>query len=254
MKKRERMLHLEGTPSDDLPDVLATGRGDIGYTFISMSGRDPEGRDAAYLEWHSLDHRPEQYRLPELRNSMRLVSTPGCRAARAANEAPFDRVDHIMTYQFSSDVALPGFNALGGALYVGGRMPHRLPSITFVTAEIAGKKAAARAVAGADVLPWRPALGVYLIIERGHASPEALVEVDGVAGIWWHHGLKAAEPYDTDYSGHQVTYCYVDQDLIGTAARLREAMQRRWESGEVTGKLAAPFYAVVPFEWDRYLP
>ena len=159
-----------------------------------------------------------------------------------------------MTYQFTSDACLPGFNALGAALHVGGRMPHRLPSVTFVTADIAGKKAAARAVAGADVLPWRPALGVYLIIERGYSSPEALVDVPGVAGVWWHHGRKAGGTYEADYTGHQVTYCYLDQDPIATAALLREAMQRRWASGEVQGRLAAPFFAVVPFAWDRYVP
>ncbi len=97
-------------------------------------------------------------------------------------------------------------------------------------------------------------LGVYLIIERGHASPEALVEVEGVAGVWWHDGLKAAVPYDTDYSGHQVTFCYLDQDPLTAARRLREVMVKRWASGEVTGRLAAPFFAVVPFEWDRYVP
>ena len=134
------MLHLEGTPSDALPDVLATGRGDIGFSFLSMSARDPDGRDAAYLEWHAMDHRPEQYRLPEIRASLRLVSTPACRAARAASEAPFDAVDHIMSYHFTGDACLPGFNALGGALHVGGRMPHRLSSITYVTAALAGKK------------------------------------------------------------------------------------------------------------------
>jgi hypothetical protein len=248
------VLYLEGTPTEQLPEVLATGRSDIGYTFISMSARDPGGRDAAYLEWHSMDHRPEQYRLPELRASLRLVSTPQCRAARAANDAPFDAVDHIMTYQFSSDTCLPGFNALGAALHVAGRMPHRLPSVTYVTARIAGRKAAPRAVAGADILPWRPALGVYLIIERGTASPEALVELPGVAGIWWHEGLKADAPYGTDYGGHQVTYCYLDEDPVAAAGALGEAMKARWASGAVTGRLAAPFYSVVPFAWDRHLP
>jgi hypothetical protein len=48
--------------------------------------------------------------------------------------------------------------------------------------------AAPRAVTGADVIPWRPALGIYLLVEHGTASPEALVEVDGVAGAWWGEG------------------------------------------------------------------
>jgi hypothetical protein len=45
---------LVGTPSDDVPDILATGRSSISTIFISMSARHPRGRDADYIEWHSL--------------------------------------------------------------------------------------------------------------------------------------------------------------------------------------------------------
>ncbi len=163
-------LKLVGNPSDSLPDVLAVGRGDIQYALISMAARHPEGRDAAYLEWHSLDHRPEYHRLPEVRASLRLVSTPGCRAARAASEPPFDRVDHVMTYQFTGTPYPPGFGPLGAALNKGGRMTHQLPPVARISAKLAGKIAAPRAVAGADMMIWRPAIGVYVIVERGQVS------------------------------------------------------------------------------------
>ena len=161
---------LSGTPSEQLPDVLATGSTDVTFAFISLSAREPDGRDAEYLAWHSLDHRPEQYRLAGLRNSLRIVSTPACRAARAASVDRFDPVDHVMTYLFTDPGPIPRFNDLGGALHNGGRMPLRLPSVEFMTADVAGKAASPRAVAGADVIPWRPARGVYLIIESGQAS------------------------------------------------------------------------------------
>lgn len=150
-------MHLEGTPSEELPDVLATGESAARYAFISLSARHPEGRDADYIAWHSLDHRPEQYRLAQLCNALRLVSTPACRNARAASIGRFDDVDHVMTYMFTDVGGIAGFNALGGALNVGGRMPIRLPSVGYMTADLAGKAAAPRAVAGADVIPWRPA-------------------------------------------------------------------------------------------------
>ena len=92
------MTHLEGTPSDQLPDVLVTGSTDVRMAFISLSAREPDGRDADYIAWHSLDHRPEQYRLAGLRNSLRLVSTPACRAVRAASDSHYDAVDHVMGY------------------------------------------------------------------------------------------------------------------------------------------------------------
>lgn len=94
------MSILVGTPSDDAPAILATGRTDITTLFVSMSARHPEGHDADYLEWHSLDHRPEQHRLESLRASLRLVSTPACRAARVIANERYEATDHLMTYLF----------------------------------------------------------------------------------------------------------------------------------------------------------
>ena len=54
-----------GLASDELPEVLATGRANVTTIFASMSARHPEGRDADFLKWHSLDHRPEQHRLAQ---------------------------------------------------------------------------------------------------------------------------------------------------------------------------------------------
>ena len=241
------MIDLLGTPSDQLPDVLATGEASIRFAFLSLSARDPGGRDAEYLEWHSLDHRPEQYRLAELRCTLRLVSTPECRTARAASEGKYDAVDHVMNYLFTGEECMPGFTELGAALDRGGRMQHRLPSVGYLTGDRAGKIAAPRAAAGEDVIPWRPAKGVWLMFERGEMSPAGLVDLPGVAGVWWYKGAG-------DSAGLQVTYCYLDEDPVACAPRLGEAMRERWASGAVEGLLAAPFYTVVPFEWDRHLP
>lgn len=247
-------MELAGKPSEQLPEVLATGETSIRFAFISMSSRDPEGRDADYIAWHSLDHRPEQYRLPELRATLRLVSTPQCRAARAASEAHFDDIDHVMTYLFTGPECMPGFSELGAALDRGGRMPHRLPSVGYMTADLAGKAAAPRAVAGADVIPWRPAKGVYLIVEKGAASPASLIDVPGVAGVWWYQGNDTPGEMDTNSTGLQVTYCYLDEDPVAVAAKLADVMKQRWASGAIQGLLAAPFHTIVPFEWSRYVP
>ena len=247
-------MHLEGTPSEQLPVVLGTGQQTGAFVYISRSGREPDGRDAEYIEGHSLDHRPEQHRLPEIRQSLRVTSTPACRKARAASEAPFDGIDHVQTYLFSSDAGLPGFYVLGEALHVGGRMPLRLPLVGFVTGDLAGKVAAPRAVAGADVIPWRPSLGIYLIIEQGRSSPAALAQVPGVAGVWWYHINTASRPDIGEIDSLQVTYCYLDADPVEVAKRMEQVMQTRWSSGDIKGLLAAPFYTIVPFEWDRYLP
>jgi hypothetical protein len=182
------------------------------------------------------------------------VSTPACRAVRAANDDRYDPVDHVMTYLFSDPAALSGFNDLGAALHEGGRMPLRLPTVEFMTADLAGRVAAPSAVAGADVIPWRAAQGVYLIIETEAAPPDTLVDVPGVAGIWWYRGNLAPAPYSTDARGMQLTYCYLDDDPVTTGERLGDHMRRRWASGEATGLLAAPFHLPVPFDWARHLP
>lgn len=247
-------MTLQGVPSDQLPDVISTGETAVQFVFFSLSARHPEGRDAEYLEWHSLDHRPEQYRLPELRNALRLVSTPACRKARAASTAEYDAADHVMTYMFTDAGGLPGFSALGKALGEAGRMPIRLPSVGYMTSELAGKVAAPGSVAGADVIPWRPALGVYLIIERGQAPAASLVDISGVAGVWWFDGLDAPAPYSSDARGLRITCCFLDADPVETAERLKAAMAERWASGAIEPLLAAPFFVIVPFEWDRYLP
>src|ERR1700733_4142814 len=110
------MSLLPGTASDDVPGVLATGDGDITTMFVSMAIRHPEGTDAEYLRWHTLDHRPEQHRLSAVRASLRLVSTPACRAARAVSGGPLDSVDHVMTYFFTDAAGLHDFNELSTAL------------------------------------------------------------------------------------------------------------------------------------------
>jgi hypothetical protein len=244
---------LSGTASDELPQVLATGSTDVELIFASMSAREPSGRDADYLEWHSLDHRPEQYRIAGLRHSIRLVSTPACRAARAFGDSRYDPVDHVMTYFFAAGAALGEFSALSAALS-GDRRPLRLPSVDGNYFRLAGKVAARAAMVGADVIPWRPARGVYLLVEQGLSSPVSLVEVAGVAGIWWHDGGKSPVSGFPDTGGVRLTYCFLDDEPVATAQRLRARLERRWEAGAAVPLLAAPFHTLVPFEWARYLP
>lgn len=129
------------TPSDLDPDVLAAGRTDVTTLFVAMAGRDPEGRDADYLAWHALDHRPEIHRLAALRGAQRLVSTPACRGARLVSDARYE-----------------------------------------------------------------------------------------------------------------ITYCYLDDDPVAVADRLRPAVERRWAGGGVVPLLAAPFHVPVDLDWGRHLP
>jgi hypothetical protein len=245
-----------GTPSDDVPSILATGRSGVTTIFASMTSRHPEGRDAEYLRWHTFDHRPEQYRLPGLRSSLRLVSTPECRAARPVSAEHYDAVDHIVTYFFADLAGLEIGRTLTEALQEAGRIPEMLPSVEAALFRLEGITAAPRIKIGADVLPWWPSRGVYVLIERGAAPAGDLTDVPGVGGVWWASltqlqvGLQLFNTND----GRQLTYCFLDDDPVTTAAQLAPVLDDRWASQEIVPLLAAPFYPVAGYDFDRHLP
>ena len=247
------MAELEGTPSDAAPEVLATGRSDITCMFVSMSARHPEGRDAEYLRWHCFDHRPEQYRLASMRSSIRLVSTPACRAARAVSVHPFDDVDHVMTYFFAETAGLREFGDLSAALRGAGRTPYVLPAVQRGVYGVDGVAAAPRAKVGADVLPWWPAVGVYVLVERGAAGAADLLSVDGVAGAWWGSAAAVDERYSTAAPGTHFTMCFLDDEPAAVAGRLGPVLGQRWTAG-VEPVLAAPFHTVLAADVTRSLP
>lgn len=247
-------MTLPGTPSDDVEGVLAAGRGDIGTLFVSMARRHPDGHDAEYLRWHTLDHRPEQHRLSGVRASLRLVSTPGCRAARAYSDERFDAIDHVMTYFFTDQSGLTPFLALSSALGGADRKLPLLPPVLRGVYAIDHKAAAPRIKIAADVLPWWPARGVYLLLESGTADPADLVDVDGVGGVWTVASQDVDARLASAPAGQLLTYCFLDDDPVAVAGRLRPALEARWKHADVEPVLAAPFYPMVPYQWDRYVP
>jgi hypothetical protein len=247
-------MTLPGTPSDDVDDVLAAGRGDVGTLFVSMARRHPDGRDAEYLRWHTLDHRPEQHRLAGVRASLRLVSTPTCRAARAHSGTAFDEIDHVMTYFFTDQTGLTPFLQLSSALGKADRKLPLLPPVQRGVYAVAHTVAAQRIKVGADVLPWWPATGVYLLLESGTTPPADLVDVEGVGGVWSVASQDVDERLASACAGQLLTYCFLDDDPVVTAERLRPVLAARWKRDDVEPLLAAPFHPVVPYQWDRFVP
>ena len=244
---------LVGTASDQVPDILATGGGGITSFYLSLSARHAEGRDAEYLAWHTLDHRPEQYRLSAIRAALRLVSTPACRASRAAAEPPFDAVDHVMTYFFTDQDGLAGFSDLAVALRDAGRMTYSLPSVQPGVYAVEERIAAGRIKAGADVLPWWPAKAAYLLIEHGPAvSLRGLVEVPGIVGAWGALGQPGT--YSKTGQDQHAALLFLDDDPVATAARLAPVLSERWQAAGLRPLLAAPFHLIEPHQWDKYLP
>ena len=194
-----------------------------------MATRHPDGTDAEYLQWHTLDHRPEQHRLSAVRASLRLVSTPACRAARAVRNERFDPIDHVMTYFFSDTAGLDGFLTLSSALGNAGRKLPLLPPVERGVYEVRSRVAAPRVKAGAEVLPWWPARGVYLLLETRASPPAELVEIEGVAGIWSTTALDVSPKLANARAGQQLSYCFLDDDPVAVrrsaASCAREALE-----------------------------
>lgn len=247
-------ISLPGTPSDEVDGVLAEGRGDITTLFVSMARRHPDGADADYLRWHTLDHRPEQHRLGQVRASLRLVSTPQCRSVRACSRAPYDEIDHVMTYYFTDPGGMTPFLALSKALGDAGRKLPLLPPVERGVYDVGQKAAAPRVKVGADVLPWWPVRGVYLLLESAASAPNELLEVGGVAGVWSATSLPVEARLASAAAGQTISYCFLDDDPVRTAERLRPVLETRWSGGDIEPLFAAPFHPVVPHEWDRHVP
>jgi hypothetical protein len=64
---------------------------------------------------------------------------------------------------------------------------------------------------------------------------------------------RVSDPlFSTSELGHQITHCFLDDDTVDTAERLASVLEKRWASGVVTPRFAAPFHALVPYAWDRF--
>jgi len=265
-------------PSDRDERVSAAGGGDVSFAVVSMSERAADGDDAGYLRWHMLDHLPEQYRIDGLRWGQRWRSTDACRAARVAEAEPFDRVDHVVTYLFGGagegpvDAALDTFFELGGALRAAGRMPVALPRVLVSGWEVVEKRASDRTLVGAAVVPWRPARGVYVIVdELGPDLPplddtppdilpaygatddrlDRLVAVDGVAGAWTYRDGHARHRRLESCSGCRLTICHLDGDPVATGLALGELLLEHHRADRTLPLFAAPFEVVQPWSWER---
>lgn len=207
---------------------------------LSLSARAPEGDDATYIEWHSLDHLPEQYSMRSLVHGQRWVSTPACRAARAAGDDALDDTDHVVQYLFADKGSLDRFFALGAELREAGRMPVRLPPVELAAYAFVD---ATSTVVRPEVLPFRPNTGAYLAVSDARVD---LPPIAGVAGVWRYVGGSFHERL-ADTRGRHLTVCYLDGDPADVGGAITAAIEQ-------PVLLGAPFAALTPFDWSRSLP
>ncbi len=241
--------------------------------FFSLTSPSPGGDDRPYLEWHRMDHMPEQYQLPGLVLGQRWASTPACRAARAADAEGWSSVEHVVCYLMGNpvDETIDEFFALGRHLAELGRFPYSLPSHYRGALRLLDTLAARRVLVSSEVVPFRPHQGIYLIVEepvepadrsardayaqRMHVEllPE-LVSVAGVAGAWtFATSPSIRRPVFTE-GDYRMTVCYLDDDPAAVGGRLGPVLDRWWSAAPTRPLLAAPFRSMIRWDGDPSAP
>ena len=75
-----------------------------------------------------------------------------------------------------------------------------------------------------------------------------------MAGVWSALSQQVDANLASAQQDQSITYCFLDDDPVTVAGRLRPVLAARWAEPGVEVLFAAPFFAVVPYEWDRYVP
>ncbi len=238
--------------------------------FFSLTRHSPTGDDRPYLTWHRLDHMPEQYQLPGMLLGQRWASTPSCRAARAAEVGPWSSVEHVVCYLMGNpvDETVDEFLALGRHLADQGRYPHALPSQYRGGLRLLEAVAAPRILISAEVVPFRPHLGTYVIIDQPEegASQDSflhrmhtdllptLVGVPGVAGAWSYTTTRYLRRPMFSEGRHRMIVCYLDDDPATVGERLSPVVAEAWADAPARPVLAAPFDSLDRSDVDRFGP
>jgi hypothetical protein len=249
---------------------------------FSLSHHATSGDDRPYLEWHQLDHMPEQYLLPGLLFAQRWASTPACRAARAAEVDDWAKVANVVCYLMGNpvDETLNEFFTLGRALAEMGRFSQALPSQFLGGLRLLEAQAAPRTLISDDVVPFRPNRGIYLVVEEldtsaAPAAPAAsaaraarddylqrvhtevlpaLISVPGVAGALAFGTSPAIRRPTFTPGAFRITACYLDEDPATVGEHLGPVLERLWKDAPVRPLLAAPFESMMIWDWDRFGP
>ncbi len=212
----------------------------------------------AYNEWHQLDHLPEQYALPGIAHGERWVASPDCVAARIVDDDTLGRAQYLTLYLIGDPVeaTIDAFGALAGELRKQDRFFEDRTALLAGGWRVAHAATSPRLPISPAVIPWRPAAGVFALVERNDAATgpglEPLLEVDGVAGGW----TFVPDPWLTRtwwvMRPYRITVLWLDADPIATTTKLEPALRDRWQDTASTPVLAGPLRTITPGKWDWF--
>jgi hypothetical protein len=118
-------------------------------------------------------------------------------------------------------------------------------------------------------VPYRPNLGVYVIVEepQPEADPDAAdawvrrlhehwadatCAVPGVAGVWQFASSPRLQGAGWSAGERRITVCYLDDDPLVVAEALRPLLDDRWRDAPVRPVHAGPYETVVPYQWGWF--
>lgn len=213
----------------------------------------PASAHHAYNEWHQFDHLPEQYQLPAIAHGERWVAPPDCVAARVVDDDLLGRAQYMTLYLMGEPLSstIDAFGALGRELRDADRFHEERTALMAGAWRVAGAATSPRLPITPAVIPWRPATGVFALVEDLVDDPppvDPLLDVPGVAGAW----TFVPDPDLTRpwwlMQPYRITVLWLDDDPIAVAARLAPALRTRGP----TPVLAGPYRTIVPGEWDWF--
>lgn len=245
-------------------------------TFFSFTEVPDPGLHRAYNEWHQLEHRPENLRLPGVVWGERWVHSPDCAALATVPDATFANLHYVNMYWFREPVAdtTAEWSALAErSFHWGGRDDiHIAKRLSMAFFRPIRGYVNPRVRVDADVLPFRPNRGVHVMVtrvdeprsraaeklfgwyDRDHVP--ALLGCDGVAGVWTFASddtfagaldlTGAAAPPSV-----RIVLTYLDGDPVGVSRSLA-ALDGPPDPSVETLLFRGPLRAITPWQWDWF--
>jgi hypothetical protein len=225
----------------------------VSHGFFSFTEVTDPGAHAAYNAWHQLDHLPEQFPLPGIVYGQRWVSTPACRAARAASAPALDSIHYVTCYLMAEPIVqtLDDFFALGAELHRLDRFFEARRAHLTGPFRVRGSAAAPRVLVSAPAVPYRPHRGVYLVVEELATDDlaGALLAQPGVAGVWSFSTDPELNSRRWTSGARRVTVAWLDDEPVEVAERVAAVV-----AGRSGVELAGPFETITPGHWDWFEP
>lgn len=221
------------------------------------------GEHRSYNEWHMLDHMPEQRPIQGIRHGERWVATPDCVAARIAAAAPLDASQYFTLYLLAEplDATLRDFYRRGRELQDAGRFHEHRVSHLSGPLRVTGAWTSPRVLVSSAAVAFRPNLGVFVLADQhDDVSPDhpaamaapALVELDGVAGIWTFASDPGLGSMSHAPGEWRVSVAFLDADPVAVTESSGDRLVAGLASPGIEPAYAGPLRSILPGHWDWF--